>query len=263
MLRKIILSVAVLIFSYLFINKFSHQHDHNSFKKIKRNELYYTQGLIFDSDHTIIESGGMWGQSVLVRMEYPSMKIIKKIELENEYFAEGLARCGNFLYQLTWKNRVIFKYTYPGLEVTSKIPLDKNINEGWGLASFEDLLYATDGSNKIYILNCDDLKVVKVIYVTYNEKPLNFINDLDIVNGIAYVNVYYDDRIYKINLITGKVLKIFELNHLKRSELEGITLTEERWYQGEVLNGIAFHPRTKTFLVTGKNWGYYYEVNLD
>jgi glutamine cyclotransferase len=263
MFRNIFLPLILLFSSYLIFNHFSAQNNKNTFTKLKRNELYYTQGLFFDSENSIIESGGMWGESVLVRIEYPSMKILHKVNLENEYFAEGVARCGEFVYQLTWKNRIIFKYSYPELNLVSKIPLDSNIKEGWGLASFKDKLYATDGSEKIYIIDCEDLKVVREISVTFREKPLKYINDLDIVDGIAYVNVYYDKNIYKIDLHTGNVIKVYGMDHLIKSELEGRTLTEERWYQGEVLNGITFNPMKKNFLVTGKKWGYYYEVYLD
>ena len=72
--------------------------------KIPRNGVYYTQGLFFDSDSTVIESGGLYKESVLVRMEYPSMKVIKKVHLADKYFAEGTTKCGNNVYQLTWEN---------------------------------------------------------------------------------------------------------------------------------------------------------------
>jgi glutamine cyclotransferase len=263
MLRNIFLSLVVLFTSYLIFYHHSSQSNQNTLTKLKRNELFYTQGLFFDSDYSVLESGGMYGESVLVRIEYPSMKILSKVKLENEYFAEGVARCGDFVYQLTWKNRIIFKYSYPELNLVSKLPLDNNIKEGWGLASYKDMLYATDGSEKIYSIKCEDLKVVREISVTFKEKPLKYINDLEIVDGMAYVNVYYDKNIYKIDLNTGNVIKEYEMDQIIKSELEGRTLTEERWYQGEVLNGIAFNKKKKNFLLTGKKWGYYYEVYLD
>ena len=41
------------------------------------------------------------------------------------------------------------------------------------------------------------------------------------------------------------------------------TLTENDLYSGNVLNGITYNEVNKTFLITGKEWGYLYEVELN
>ena len=82
MLKSIIVSIVLLFISfYIFNNNFSINSD-SKIKVIPRNELYYTQGIFFDTENTVIESGGLYGESVLVRMEYPSMMIIKKMMRE-------------------------------------------------------------------------------------------------------------------------------------------------------------------------------------
>jgi glutamine cyclotransferase len=77
--------------------------------KIKRNKQVFTQGLFFDTDDTIIESGGLYGQSVLqkFKLDTPDQKIFK-IPLESKYFAEGACLLNNKVYQLTWKERVMY-----------------------------------------------------------------------------------------------------------------------------------------------------------
>ena len=231
--------------------------------KIPRTGLYYTQGLFFDTDYTVIESGGLYKESVLVRMEYPSMNIIKKINLEKKYFAEGITKCGNYIYQLTWHNRVVLKYSYPEIELISTVPLDRQINEGWGLTSDGKIMYATDGSNTIYFIDCETVKVIKKVSIYYNGIGLDNLNALVYVDGMIYSNRYYDNRIFKIKPLDGKVVEAYDMSHLIDLELKSKTLTNSRLESGDVLNGIAYNSFKKVFLVTGKKWGFYYEVNFD
>lgn len=78
------------------------------FKSIKRNQRPFTQGLFMDSDDTLVESGGLYGESTLekYKVETPDEKIFK-YELERQYFAEGACLYDNKIYQLTWKERIV------------------------------------------------------------------------------------------------------------------------------------------------------------
>jgi len=233
-----------------------------SYKAIKRNELYYTQGLFFDTDSTVMESGGQYGRSSLVRMKYPSMEVLKKVDLHKKYFAEGIALCGGYVFQLTWRERVVLKYKYPELELVETASLDDKVEEGWGLTTDGKVLYATDGSNNIYTMSCETLKVTKTTPVTLDAKPVHRLNEIEYVDGVIYANKYYDSNIYKIDLNSGKVIKVIDMNSLVMNELSRGTLTHNKLQNGDVLNGIAFNKNKGNFLVTGKMWGFYYEVNL-
>jgi glutamine cyclotransferase len=230
----------------------------------KRTPTYYTQGVFFSDDgKTLYESGGLYGESVLVKMDYPSLKIIKKMDLARNYFAEGIARCGDFLYQLTWQENVILKYKFPELTYDSSIKLDGKIREGWGLSNFgsDNELIASDGSEYIYVLDCDDnLKVKKTVTVKEGGEPVDKINALAFVNGFIFANKYYDKRILKINPVTGVVEESFDMQPLIDYEFQQNTLNAFALNSGDVLNGIAYDDKKKVFLVTGKRWGYYYEV---
>jgi glutamine cyclotransferase len=231
--------------------------------KIKRNELYYTQGLFFDSSNTVIESGGLYGESVLVKMEYPSMTILKKVKLDNKYFAEGTTKCGNHIFQLTWQNRAILKYSYPALELLDTVPLDDQIKEGWGLTTDGNIMYVTDGTNNIYYLDCNTLKVTNFVSVNQNNTPINYLNAMVYVNGFIYANKYFDNRIFKINPNSGEVVQVYDMNFLINEEFRSNTLNRLRLSSGDVLNGIAYNSSKKVFVVTGKKWGFYYEVNFN
>jgi glutamine cyclotransferase len=235
-------------------------------KILKRNETYYTQGIFLDDKSEFLyESGGLYKESVIVKMEYPSLKVVKKIKLSPEYFGEGLARCGESVYQLTWQERKVIKYSFPELKYQDSLDLPREIGEGWGLSETyqKNELIASDGSQYIYFLNCEDgLKVTGKIRITFNGKPMHNINALAYVDNFIWANIYYDQRIIKINPTTGNVEKAYDMKPLIEHEKEQKTLTSFRLAQGDVLNGIAYDKVNKRFLLTGKKWGYYYEVNF-
>ena len=55
----------------------------------RKNPTVYTQGLIY-YNKTLFESGGLYQKSTLTHMKWPSQEIIKQINLEKKYFAEGI-----------------------------------------------------------------------------------------------------------------------------------------------------------------------------
>ena len=137
------------------------------------------------------------------------------------------------------------------------------MKEGWGLTSDGKQLFATDGTHKIYIIDCMDLEVKKTVAVFENGKPVNMLNDLAIVEEFIFANRYFDTRVFKIDLNSGVVLKTYDFDNLVKAEYNSQTLSEEQMRQGNVLNGIMYHEKRKIFILTGKMWGNYYEIKLN
>jgi glutamine cyclotransferase len=148
----------------------------------KNDNKIYTQGLFFSDDKkSIYESGGLYGESRIIQLKYPSLEIIKETKMNNNYFGEGIAKCDNFIYQLTWRERKIIKYDYNTLEKINEINMDYQMKEGWGLSisNKENELFATDGSDKIFRLDCNqNLKVIDIIQIKFNEHSVKYLNDL-------------------------------------------------------------------------------------
>jgi glutamine cyclotransferase len=230
-------------------------------KNIKRLETYYTQGLIYDKQF-LYESGGLYGESVIVKMEYPSLKVITKLPLGREYFGEGIGICKDKIYQLTWQERKILYYTYPDLKFIDILPMDQKLLSGWGFANFNGNLIATDGTNNIHIFDCNSLNVINTLPVTYNGTNIDRLNALVFAKGKIYANRYYDTNIYRINPTNGLVDKVYDMINLVNKEKEIGTLTDGRLSSGDVLNGIAYIPDRDIFILTGKKWNNYYEVIL-
>ena len=236
----------------------------------RRNPTVYTQGLIYYKN-TIYESGGLYSKSTLTHMEWPSQKIIHKLNLENKYFAEGIAASfsNNILYQLTYKEREILLYSFPEMEYKNKIKMPGEMREGWGLCAGKekDEFFATDGSDKIFILKIDknnnELNVISYISVTQNKKSLYRLNELIYDGEYIYCNVYFSDSVYKINPNNGEVVNAYNMKPLIDHDIKSGKLTHSRLSMGDVLNGIVYIPEKKSFILTGKLWGYYYEVVFD
>ena len=235
----------------------------------RKNPTVYTQGLYY-YNNSLYESGGLYQNSTLTKMEWPSQNIIQKINLEEKYFAEGIAgsNANNILYQLTYCEKEILLYSFPNLELKTKIIMPSELSQGWGMSPGreKDEFFATDGSEKIYILkinnDTNELKVKSYIKVTYNNKPVYRLNDLISDGFYIYCNVYYEKVILKINPNNGEVINVYDMQPLYEYELNNGKLTMQEISIGDVLNGIAYIPEKNTFILTGKLWDYYYEIEF-
>ena len=234
---------------------------------LRRNEGFYTQGLFFLEKDQIVHSSGLYGESVLALQKFPSLEIISKNVLNKSYFGEGCARCGEFIYQLTWQERKVLKYKVSDFSFVSSLEMDSEIKEGWGLSDTgkDNVLVATDGTNKMHFLDCNnDLKVTKSIEVK-DELGIDVskLNDLTYSKGFLFVNQYFSHKIYKVDPDTGLAMKEYDFSHFYQFEIKQNTLQDNSWNRGYVLNGIAYNKYKDNFLVTGKEWGYFYEITFN
>jgi len=234
----------------------------------RQDKVFYTQGIFFDEDNNLVESGGLYGESVLIKMKFPELKEIKRQKLNNRFFGEGTAKCGNHIYQLTWLEKNVLKYKADTLERADQNDLfiDSKIQQGWGLTESEDgNLYESDGTDNIYKLSCDNLKIISTIKVILDGRPIDRINALAFANGYIYANVYYMNVILKINPQNGKVVHVYNLKPIVDWELNNGRLTATNLQSGDVLNGIAYNksdPNNPFFLLTGKKWSHYFIVKF-
>ena len=112
----------------------------------------------------------------------------------------------------------------------------------------------SDGSDKLYFLNPDTFITDSVKNVTYNGKPLYYLNELEMIDGDIWANVYCDDRIVIIDKQSGKVKGVVDCRKLLPLQL--------RTAKTDVLNGIAYNPKERAIYLTGKNWPRIYKVTI-
>jgi glutamine cyclotransferase len=111
----------------------------------------------------------------------------------------------------------------------------------------------SDGSATLTFRRPADFGVIRTLTVTMHGKPLPQLNELECVDGFVYANVWMQDRIVKIDPATGYVVADISVRNLL-SPLEQQNI--------DVLNGIAYDPGDKTFLITGKLWPKLFRVRF-
>lgn len=212
----------------------------------------YTQGLEFYRD-TLVEGTGQYGKSVLRKNNYKTGEAYKQITIDGKYFGEGVTVFNNKIYQLTWKENTGFIYNAGNLNKIKDFQYTKAI-QGWGLTHDDKYLYQSDGSEKIYKLDPETLKEVDYVNVYAQANKAKELNELEYVDGKIYANIYQTNTIVVLNPATGEVSGMLDMKDLQNK----ITKTPET----DVLNGIAYNPKTKTFFVTGKLWDKMFEIRL-
>ncbi len=221
----------------------------------------YTQGLEFHRD-TLYEgtgngagnSTGIKGISSLRKMNYKTGEVYKKIEHPEIIFGEGITILNNKVYQLTWRNLVGFIYDADTFKEIKRFNYSKQI-EGWGLCNDGKVLYQSDGTEKIYTLNPETLQIEGNINVYSGANKIKSVNELEWIDGKIYGNIYQKDAIAVINPANGAVESVIYLGDLKKLVTQHPDI--------DVLNGIAYNPKTKTLFITGKNWDKLFEIRVE
>ena len=210
----------------------------------------YTQGLVID-EGIFFESCGLYGQSSLRKVDPTSGVVQAETELDTSYFAEGLVLLEGKLYQLTWNENTGFVYDANTLELLRTFNYQ---TEGWGLTTDGSALILSDGSNTLYWVDPGTMQVVRQVNVSYQGQPVEYLNELEYINGTIFANIYLTDTIVAIDPNDGSVVSLIDLTGLRPEQNLGM--------QGEVLNGIAYDSINDKLYLTGKNWPNLYEVRL-
>jgi glutamine cyclotransferase len=220
-------------------------------KEYNHDQKAYTQGLEFYKNN-LYESTGLNGKSSLRKVNLNNGEILKVLNLNYEYFAEGLTILNDKIYQLTWKNKIGFVYDLDFNKIGS-FNYNKSI-EGWGLTNDGEYIYKSDGTSKIWRLNPDTLEEIDFIDVMTDKSRIRNINELEYIDGKIYANTYQQNRdvIIIINPKDGAVESVIDFTGIRNRVLN----TPET----DVMNGIAeFNGR---LFVTGKNWDKLFEVKI-
>lgn len=210
----------------------------------------FTQGLLWH-DGALYESTGRVGTSSIRKVDLATGQVVALQKIPSGHFGEGLALWNDELISLTWLNGVIHRWSLKDLR---RLHSDGGYpHEGWGLTHFEDVLVASDGSDKLRFLDPKDYSIKRTISVTINDRPVSRINELELVDGLIFANIWTSDYIVGIDPQTGVVQKIIDLRQLKGAPLGDLDA---------VLNGIAWDAEGRRLFVTGKLWPWLYHVRL-
>ena len=209
----------------------------------------YTQGLQY-VDGVLWEGTGEWGESRLQKVDLESGKVEVLKELPRSEFGEGVTVLGDRVYQLTWTNGIAHEYNLQG----ELLKNHRYSGEGWGLTTDGETLYMSNGTPDIYKIDPATFKREGKITVTMRGEVVDYINELEWIDGKIWANVYTTDYIIIINPQSGVVEGVVDCsNLLPMEDVEDDT---------DVLNGIAYDKEGKRIFLTGKRWSKLFEVDI-
>lgn len=210
----------------------------------------FTQGLVWH-DGGFYESTGGYGRSTLRRVEFPSGRVLRRIDLPRELFGEGLAMVRDRLVQLTWREGRGLIYDRQSFRLVREF---RYATEGWGLTWDGTHLVMSDGSDVLTFLDPERLAPIRRLPVTWDGHPVRNLNELEAVEGEIWANVWYRDVVVRIDPRSGQVSSYLDLG--------GLLAPGERPGRDAVLNGIAYDPAGRRVFVVGKLWPRLFEIRV-
>jgi glutamine cyclotransferase len=209
----------------------------------------FTQGLLF-LDGKLYESTGLYGRSSIRRVDLASGQVELSANLPAGLFGEGLARVGQRLFQLTWKNGVVLVWDLATLKKETEFAYE---GEGWGLCFDGRHLIMSDGTDRLVRRNPTSFAREGELHVRLAGRPLANLNELECAGDVIYANVWQDEHLARIDGKSGEVTAWIDASGLlERSEAAA----------ADVLNGIATAGSDGRLFLTGKLWPRLFEVEI-
>ncbi|GAA3669916.1 glutamine cyclotransferase [Yimella lutea] len=209
----------------------------------------FTQGLVRVRDE-LVETTGLVGESTLIVMDLQG-RTKRSVKLPAQVFGEGVAvdpaLDGGTVWVLTWKDKRILRYTWPGLSAKADLPLD---TQGWGACLHDGMLWTSDGTSTISARDPKTGAVHHRIQVTTRAGvPVTMLNELECnPDGTIWSNVWMTNQIVRISTVSGQVSAVVDA-----AALTAEASKHRRLGPDDVLNGIATMP-DGSLLLTGKRW---------
>lgn len=242
----------------------------------------YTEGFLFH-DGTLYESTGTeyaafphTRRSLFGSVDLATGHISPKAELDRtKYFGEGIVFLHDKVYQLTWKTKIGFIYDAKTFRKIGEFTFPSK--EGWGMTTDGKYLIMSDGSSNISYLDPDSthpeqvtivyddssklvktlpsFKLIRILGVRDNNGYVGSVNELELIKGYLYANLFTLNKIIKIDPSSGMVVGQMIFDSL-------VSEARTKYANAEVLNGIAYDSTTGKVYVTGKLWPNIYEIKF-
>ncbi|MEX1002223.1 MAG: glutaminyl-peptide cyclotransferase [Crocinitomicaceae bacterium] len=207
----------------------------------------YTQGLEFYKG-SLYEGTGRKGMSVLAEVDLKTAAIIRSVALPADVFGEGITILNDTIYQITYQSGRCFVY-----DINFKPLTDFYYSgQGWGLCNNGKQILMSNGSSEIVWRNPRTFEITKKIEVFDDQSNIPQLNELELIDGYLYANMYTDNRLVKIDTTTGKVISYIDFTDLAQAQPPSV----------DYFNGIAFDEKNRKLYVTGKLWPNLYEIKI-
>jgi glutaminyl-peptide cyclotransferase len=246
-------------------------------RRVAHPERGFTQGLLSEGG-TVWESVGLYGHSELRRYAFPDGTSEGKsggragtarkrggapearAKLAPEFFAEGICRVGDSIWQLTWKELVAFRWEAASLELRDKVRFNR---EGWGMCAVVAVgpsgelttseVVTSNGTYELVRRDPETLEPREIVQVRCQGKRAQLLNDLTWAGGLVWANVAGTDCLAGIDLSSGEVTDMVDA---------GAAAERHGRDPQAIMNGIAATTTPSEFLLTGKTWRSIRQVRL-
>lgn len=213
----------------------------------------FTQGLLVEGDR-LFESTGLHGRSSVREVAIASGEVLRRQDLPERLFGEGLAAVDGRLVQLTWQSGLALVWDRDTFTRRGELSYT---GEGWGLTYDGRRLVMSDGSSWLVFRDPETFAELGRVEVTLDGRPLPQLNELEWVDGAVWANVWETTSVVRIDPASGAVTGVADLSSLLAR------LPPEESRNIDVLNGIAWWPERHAFLVTGKLWPRTFLVTME
>ncbi|TDU26595.1 glutamine cyclotransferase [Panacagrimonas perspica] len=218
---------------------------------------HFTQGLVI-FEGRMFESVGQYGRSGVHEVNLADGRVLRSQALPANVFGEGLAKIGDRLVQLSWRENTAYFYDL-SLQPKGTLPYP---GEGWGLTTLAtpagERLILSDGSPWLRVLHPTTLAEERRVRVQVRGQPLKLLNELENVRGEVLANIWHSDEVAVIDPSSGAVTGWFDFHALRQR----LTWPPPLHPTETDLNGLAWDERRSRLLVTGKYWPQLFEVQI-
>lgn len=256
---------------------------HRVVRELPHDRQAFTQGLQFDRvcdgegegedacREVFWESTGLNGQSTVREVEVESGRVLRSKKLPESDFGEGITRHGDRLYQVTWQSGRTWSYAVSDFEDAQQ--LTTPLADGWGITSDGQHLIVGDSSHTLTWLDPGSMEKVREVAVTDDGKEVRLLNELEVIDGLVWANVWMTNCIAQVDPASGSVVGWVLMGGLRQLALKSAAADAAAGGQAdgklpgreqpEVLNGIAFDEQQRRLFVGGKLWPRIYQVELE
>lgn len=219
----------------------------------------FTQGLEYH-EGKLYEGTGEFNQSKLRVVNIKTGEPLKSHTISDpKIFGEGITILDGKIYQLTWQNNKIFEYNID--DITNPVRTYSWSREGWGATNNGKELIISDGSAQLFFVSpnpsATQMTINKILTVRDNLGLVDSLNELELINGYVYANIWLTNNIVKIDTTNGQVVGKMDLTGIMQQYAPGVPLKPEA-----VLNGIAYDSAANKMYITGKDWPRLFEIEL-
>jgi glutamine cyclotransferase len=226
-----------------------------------------TQGLVY-RDGFLYETTGERERSTLRKVELATGKVVQRIAVDPAQQAEGLAEYNGRWFQLTLRGGYGHIYDRDTLRERGRfqygVPADTggSATAAWAIAFDGPRMIIVGPTSTMRFFDPKRMKEIGSVVVKDGANEINRLDELEMIDGQLWCNIYQTSRIAVIDPHTGVVRRWIDLAGIAGPDGKSMMPVQSEATPDWVLNGIAYDSANRRLFVTGKNWPSIFEIKV-